>query len=456
MFSRTLKLLLIGSLALTLPACGDDEPPPADNTGAACDIEKQSGCEEGLACEKLSDDTYGCFAPVNVRGNVFDMVDNGPVSGARVVARDANDTPVSGVVVTDADGNYELQVPVTRDANGNPVGGQAALTLRADATGYLTYPKAPRLPIAVDVSEPNAEGIVQTASTDIGLLPLQDATGMGSVSGKVLSDSPAGTLVVAGGSTGVADRDGSYSVFNVPAGSVSVSGYKVGMNIESKTANVSADADTGGVDLNVLGNPATRVSGKVEIVNPGNGSDTSVILALEDTFDANAARGEAPPGLRVGNVSGEWAIDGVPDGKYVILAAFENDFLTRDPSNIGGTDIVHITVPADAVVDQSFKVTGSLDDPSPTGEQVVSGTPEFTWQDDSSEDHYEIRVFDAYGTKMWEKLDVPGESGNNPVVSYAGPALQAGMLYQFRAVSIHKTQGPISQTEDLMGTFLYR
>jgi hypothetical protein len=36
---------------------------------------------------------------------------------------------------------------------------------------------------------------------------------------------------------------------------------------------------------------------------------------------------------------------GVPDGKYVALAAFENDGLVRDPdTSIGGTQIVHLTV----------------------------------------------------------------------------------------------------------------
>jgi hypothetical protein len=37
---------------------------------------------------------------------------------------------------------------------------------------------------------------------------------------------------------------------------------------------------------------------------------------------------------------------------------------------------------------------------------------------------------------VWEKLDVPGVSGNATVtVAYGGPGLEAGPLYQFRATS---------------------
>lgn len=40
-------------------------------------------------------------------------------------------------------------------------------------------------------------------------------------------------------------------------------------------------------------------------------------------------------------------------------------------------------------------------------------------------------------------------------LEYGGPALEAGMIYQFRATSI-KDGTPISQTEDLKGVFEYR
>lgn len=162
--------------------------------------------------------------------------------------------------------------------------------------------------------------------------------------------------MVAGGVTGTAGTDGAYTVFNVPAGSVGVSGYLAGVNLKPATAEVKAGATTSDVNLDVLGTATTTVSGKVEIVNPGQGKNTSVILVVEETFVANAARGEAPPGLRAANVSGDWSIPNVPDGKYVVLGAFENDFLVRDPdTSIGGTEIEHITVPGTSTV-SSFRL----------------------------------------------------------------------------------------------------
>lgn len=104
-----------------------------------------------------------------------------------------------------------------------------------------------------------------------------------------------------------------------------------------------------------------------------------MILVVEDTFVENVARGEAPPGLRVGDISGSFSMEGVPDGKYVVLAAFENDGLVRDPDvSIGGTSLARISVAgSDLTVSESFKVTGALDVVSLDGEQLVSATPSF-------------------------------------------------------------------------------
>jgi hypothetical protein len=75
------------------------------------------------------------------------------------------------------------------------------------------------------------------------------------------------------------------------------------------------------------------------------------------------------------------------------------------------------------------------------------------WADDSSEDNYEVVVFDALGNKVWEDLEVPRVTGNAEVtVAYAGP-VTPGMYYQFRATSI-KDGVPISRTEDLRGVFV--
>jgi hypothetical protein len=411
-------------------------------------------------CEEVDGTVPSCFEPVSFTGRVFDIETDGAIEGARVLARDANDAAVSTVAVTDVNGVYTLTVPARRTSTGLPV--MVSYTVRADAMGYQTFPKAPRIALPIDVSTAQGEPpVVESAATDVGLIHLPNATGLGWISGEVVADLPGGTLVVASGVTGVADRDGNYVVYNVaPSSSVQVQGYSAGLNLTPVTVAVLPDAESPNVDLIENGNALATISGKVEIVNPGDGKDTSIVLAVEETFNEAAARGEVPKGLRVGNVSGDWIIRDVPDGRYVVLAAFENDFLVRDPdTSIGGTEIVHIVVNGvDQPLSQSFKVTGALGVVSPGASELdeVSGVPTFVWEDDSSEDMYECRVFDALGNLIWENTMVPSVSGSGDVtLPYGGTALQPGMIYQFRTLSM-KDGVPISATEDLKGVFLYK
>ncbi|MBI4950405.1 MAG: hypothetical protein HY908_00080 [Myxococcales bacterium] len=433
--------------------------------GCFCSALDQTGCTDTETCEQVVGANTGCFPAVHVKGLVFDLTTDAAIEGAVVVARDANNVAVSELAVTDATGHYDLVVPTPRLADGTLT--ENAVTLRADAEGYLTFPRPPRVALPFDTA--NATGTpltVETPATDVGLIPLANTTGLGTITGHVLAPHPQGTLVVAGGTagqggavTGVADFDGSYTVFNVPAGTVAVHGYAVGLQLADASADVTAGQVTPDVDLASLGGATAVVSGNVQIVNPGNGSDTSVILVVDETFNPDAASGETPPGLRIYPVSGAFELAGVPDGNYAVLAAFENDFLVRDPdTSISGTDVVHITVSGQSMsISEGFKITGSLDDVSPDAEEVVSGTPTFVFADDSGEDHYEIAVYDVFGTLVWENLAIPGVSGSATVsVDYAGPPLASGMLYQFRATSIKGGGTPLSRTEDLRGVFLYQ
>lgn len=430
----------------------------------ACSEANQTGCKDGQICETTVQGNSDCYDPITISGQVVDLASKAGIEGARVIAQTVNGTAASGIAITDANGNYTLAIPTPRNKDGTP-SGTNNVTLRADAAGYLTFPLPPRIALPIDTAKAMPGTPLTNDATTIGLIAIPN-TDVGTVSGKVVdTNSPWGTLVVAGGSqtmgggvTGIADRDGSYTVFNVPAGTQTVSGYKVGLQITPTTAMVTAGQETKGVDLHAAGEAKTVVSGSVDMVDPGMGSTTSVILVVQETFDPNAARGQTPPGLRVGNITNNFTFTGVPDGHYVVLAAFENDYLVRDPdTSIAGTDIVKITVPgSNDPISQAFKITGSLDNPSPDNEQVVMGTPSFTWKDDSGEDHYEIRVFDAFGNNVWEDLNVPGAMGKDPVVQYGGPALTSGMLYQFRATSIKLSGAPLSTTEDLRGTFIYQ
>ncbi len=61
-------------------------------------------------------------------------------------------------------------------------------------------------------------------------------------------------------------------------------------------------------------------------------------------------------------------------------------------------------------------------------------------------------MIDAFGTAIWEST-IPGVSGDDPSLAYAGPALEPGMYYQSRVTSLANDGVPRARTEDLEGVF---
>jgi len=409
--------------------------------------------------------------PVLIRGGVVDLADGSPVAGALIEAVDVNGASVGTSVTSGDDGSFTMTVPATRNADGVPV--DTAYSLRVQAAGFLEFPTAirPALPLDVSSAALGDDGwLIESSLTTVGLVALPgDTAALASISGTVDADVSAGVLVVAEGAgeahVGFSDSEGRFTIFNLPAGDYTVSAYAAGLQVDPIAATVAAAEAVTGVDLMGAARPLSTVSGKVQIVNAPGGAQTSVVLAVESTFAEAAGRGTVPPGLRIDGVTDTFTIDDVPDGRYVVLAAFENDGLVRDPDQtIGGTEVVIIDVPdADTgnTVDiaEGFKVTGALavDEPGADGpEEVSPDTLTFKWADDSSEDGYEIRVFDSLGNEVWSD-EIPSVSGAETVTyTYAGPALEAGIFYQFRATSFREDQAgrtAISATEDLKGVF---
>jgi hypothetical protein len=430
-------------------------------------------CAEGQVCELVADGDPQCATPVALRGVVVVLGDEAPVEGALVQAVDANGTAVGTTGISASDGTYSLVVPAVRDAEGSPVDG--VYTLRVQAAEYQEFPTAirPALPLDVASAEFQDGGwVIESALTTIGLIRIPgDTSGLGSISGTVQAELNAGALVVAsdGGDafTGFSDSQGDYVIFNVPPSSYTVQGYLAGVQLEAATASVEEGEDISGVDLLQSSRPLNTVSGNVQIVNAPGDAVTSVVLGVESTFDDVTGHGKVPPGLRVGSVSGAFSISDVPDGRYVVLAAFENDDLVRDPDQtIGGTEIVRIELPDPALgndvdLPEGFKVTEALSVARPGAdgpERVANSTPTLEWADDSSEEGYEIRVFDAFGNLVWEDEIGPTTGSSTVTHTYAGPALEAGMFYQFRVTSFRERSGArsaISATEDLKGVFFY-
>jgi len=399
-----------------------------------------------------------------MRGTVVDATTTNTttvkvIAGAHVVARDDNDAAITNVAVTDDKGVYSLVVPAPRDANGGIL--PAKYTLRADAAGYDTFPGGLRVALPIDVTTATGSPqVIDNPTTKIGLYPLANSTGFGSISGAVKVDHAGGVLVVAestaGHASAIADKSGAYTIFNLPAASYEVRGYAAGVNLNPAMAGVTASVETKGIDLLAGSGSLGSVNGTVSIVNAPGGSTTSVVLAVESTFNDVLGRGEVPRGLRVGNVSGAFSIPDVPSGKYVVLAAFENDLLVRDPdTSIGNTATLHVTVAGAPLDAGNFKITEALAVVGPGAVQIeqAASPVTFVWQDDSSEDAYTLEVFDNFGTQVWTS-PVPSVSGSGNVsMVYGGPALTSGNYYQFRATSLHGGV-PLTRTEDLLGVFI--
>ncbi len=430
-------------------------------------------CSDGMVCEAVLDGEHRCATPVEIRGIVVDFADQTPIEGALIQAVDINGAAVGTSDASDETGAFILTVPAVRDAEGTPLEG--IYMLRVQAAAYQEFPTAirPALPLDAATATSTEDGwVIENTLTTVGLIALPgDTSLLGLISGSIVADSNAGILVVAesagGAFTGFSDSNGDYTIFNVPAGTYTASGYSAGVQLHSATTSVEVGEAVVALDLDASEQPLSTVSGSVQIVNAPGGAQTSVVLAVESTFVDAAGRGTVPPGLRVGEVTGTFLLEDVPNGRYVVLAAFENDDLVRDPDQtIGGTQIVRIEVPdpvaGNAIsLPEGFKVTEALEVVTPGAdapEEVFTTTPVLEWADDSSEDGYEIRVFDSFGSEVWSDEIGPTSGLATVTHTYAGPALDPGMFYQFRITSFrdkNDVRTAISTTEDLKGVFFY-
>jgi hypothetical protein len=462
------------ALSLQLAACGSDEEPRAGQRGDTCAPEEELACEGGLVCDPRADGSaYVCGEQAVIQGRVADALDGEALAAGRVVVLGVDGSPAADVVYTNDDGSYSAVVTAPRNADGT-VAQTAQWTLAVSARGYEPFPAGPRPALPISASQ-MAAGVIQAPSTDVTLLPLsQPELYAREIEGSISAPSPGGTLVVAEGGEGVAphaiaSRSGEFTIFNVPSGAFELAGYKRGQQLE-RTAIDVREASVSGARLELSDTELGGVSGNVNIVNAPGGSKTSVVLVPVSVFDARLERGTIPLGLRAPgqpeapSVSGAFAFDQVPMGEYVVLAAFENDGLVRDPdTSIGGTTIQHVTVGSaeSIVMGQSFKITEHLAIIGPGAEtpEPLSGPLTFSWSDDSSEDRYELELYTALGDLVWEQRAVPSGRGASVELSYTGPALVAGMVYQFRVTSFRDRSGgatAISKSEDLRGVFEYR
>lgn len=438
-----------------------------------CKLEDPTSCPGDQACEQVTGRTTPlCFAPVTLAGKVFDVSSSAAISGALVLATDENGAPAGLAVTSGSDGTYSLRIPSVRSDDQGAFVARKVL-LRSQAKNFLPFPSGARVSLPIDTSaatrtDASKPYVLQSPQTDLGLSPVPaNEQNLPSVSGAVeMGEGQKAVLLVLGdggsgaGRTALAAADGQFTFFNVPSGGWKLSAYSRGVNYTGVDVAVQG-TDVTGVLVKKATTSTATLSGSVQLVAGANGAGTSVVLVVESTFIETLGRGEVPPGLRAPeagvapNITGSWSITGIPDGKYVVLAAFENDGNVRDPDpGISGTQLQRITVANGAVSGASapsFKVTGAvgLVSPGREGVETTSATPTFTWEQYSNADGYVLRVFDTLGVERWQTT--LGDK-SMVTVAYAGPALTAGQFYQWRVTAMRRS-APTSQTEELRGLF---
>ena len=187
--------------------------------GAACDVDDDlpaHGCGPDATCAPREDGDYACFGRVVLRGMVTDTSDAAAIEGALVLALNDEGFAVTDVAISDEDGSYELDLPVTRKDDGSPV--DDPFTLNASALNYQSFPKGARVALPISADEASEEGdiyVLQTSLTDIGLIPLSEGERWalrGQVEALEDARDVAGVLVVATGPggtfTGISDQSG--------------------------------------------------------------------------------------------------------------------------------------------------------------------------------------------------------------------------------------------------------
>ncbi|HEY3450519.1 MAG TPA: carboxypeptidase-like regulatory domain-containing protein [Myxococcales bacterium] len=463
----TWRTMLALSLGVLLAACSSG---PKE-----CKLDDATTCSTDQVCEVVQGGTPAnqCFAPVLLKGKVYDLGTTTGISDATVLATDENGAQAGAAAKTGTDGTYELRIPSTRtDATTGAFTARKVL-LRSQAKNYVPFPSGTRVSLPIDTSAAKTEKdggpyILKTTQTDVGLSPVPAAEqNLPSVSGTVeLGTDQKSVLLALEGSSGkgrttLAAPDGTFTFFNVPAATWKLSAYSKGVNYTAQDVTVAA-ADVTGVSVKKSTVTTATLSGKVQLV-AGAAQGTSVVLVLESTFIEALGRGEMAPGLRAPDqgtpptLTGDWSISGIPDGKYVVLAAFENDGNVRDPDpGISGTQLQHITVAGGAIsggASPDFKVTGAVQlvSPGKDGPEGVAAKPTFTWTTYSNADSYVVYVYDALGNEIWTKIII-----DKATVSIAypdtAPALTPGLFYQWRVTAFRRL-APTSMTEELRGVF---
>lgn len=411
-------------------------------------------------CKKKDDDPEPEPTTGFIKGTVTDYETAAGVENVRIVVFNADtDSPISDVILTSADGTFSVEL----------LPGDYYLQLSAQ--GYEKIPAIGVAPISANVTlggETVMNYQLNKASVSNG----------GFISGTTSADvTYSGALVVATDGTNaysaITASDGSYYIYNVPAGSYTVQAYIAGFNSATINADVAEGTETV-ADAVVLSSGASgSVAGAVTFLATENG-EVDVTLTHPLTK-------ETIPGLVTKTVDANYAISNIPNGTYIARASFENDSYVVDPDWIvkNGEPVVESM---GSNIDLPFSVTGAVIVNSPSTStalaipvEITETVPTFTWTAYSSTSDYVLEVSDVNGNIIWGGFTVDGETITKNVTversvlsaefNFDGSAsieLEKGQIYRWRVyASKDDTKDPngwklISVSEDQKGLFIIK
>ena len=395
-----------------------------------------------------------------VAGSVIDAETLSGVEGVDVVIFDANtNAPIGRSGITDVEGNYNIQL--------DPGSYYAKLAKQ----GYESFPPRSITPIAFTI---NAE---QTTEQHYELTPL-NGDNLGWITGMALEgeNGVAGALMVAvSGATGystVSNSDGSFTIYNVPAGTMTLKAWLMGYSSEETLVTVEAGVEAT-VNVPMEGGATGVVSGQVRHLAAEN-IDVDVALIHPVT-------NETIPGLSGTTSTDNYELTGVSNGTYLARASYQNDNRVMDPDRIAKFGEPEVVMTGGTVT-IDFDVTGSVTLTSPTNEAttteplvIAETAPMFTWAPYSSSSDYIIEVVDAAsGQVVWGGFSGEGDLTEKNIIipsntttveyNYDGTAtiaaLESGRIYRWRIYASKNDNNSatgwtlISSSEDQMGLIM--
>ncbi|WP_245558467.1 MSCRAMM family protein [Fulvivirga imtechensis] len=333
------------------------------------------------------------------------------------------------IIVFDVESSLPTETTLSTDASGTFSGTFSPGTyyLKFFKQGYEAVP--PRGIEAVAFSVEAGGTVSQSAE----MSPSAVING-GFISGKAATGSAgvAGALIVAEDLANekaystISDKDGNYSIYNIPQGSYEVKAYLLNYSSNVVSANLSANTETSGINIDLTEGASGSLTGTVRNLATDN-KDVDVSLVHPITK-------ETIPGLTTVSANLAYTISNIPDGTYIARATYKNDERVMDPDRIAKFGEPEVTFNAGGALTLTFDITGSIklntptNDPSSTQPiEITSTTPTFAWTAYSSTSDYVIEVVDvATGNVIWGGLDY---SGADPVKNIVIPSSQKTIQY---------------------------